>query len=638
MLRHFTLSHGFLAHYANLMCRTVIPFQESVLRDEVPGVAPSHAIQNFANAAYLRKNGHKSPENGDFYGMVFQDSDVAKWLEAAAYSLVLRPDSELEERIERICDLIAAAQEEDGYLNTHFTLVRPHQKFTNLLEGHELYCAGHMMEAAVALYEATGNKKLLSIMAKNADLLYRHFITEGAEGYPGHPEVELALIRLWKATGVDRYRELAEHFVNIRGVDPDFYIKERELRDWQIWGNDPRNREYQQSHLPVREQKDAVGHAVRAVYLYSAMADLAAVTHEDALTEACFHLFDSITKRRMYITGGIGSTAAGEAFSTDYDLPNDSVYAETCASIGLIFFAHRLLKLKRDGRIADVMERALYNTVPAGIELDGTKFFYANPLEVIPGSAGCVHPYGHVRPQRPGWFGCACCPPNAARLLTSISKYVWDCVDGILYADLFAAGELELPEIHIRVETAYPFGDTVKYTVLSGESPLAIRIPAFSRENYAVSSAGEYRDGYYYTTARAGDVITVKLDMTPKLNRADPRVARNSGMGAVTVGPLVFCAEGVDNNGDVLNFSLDSTRLTLNTEALSKIGGFPASDEDLDEIYTVTAEGAALISEDPDELYFSDHYRTVPRTLKLIPYFLWGNRGLNQMRVWMPIQ
>ncbi len=638
MLQHFKLTHGFFARYARLMCRTVIPFQESVLRDEVPGVAPSHAIQNFANAAYLREKGHKNPKNGDFYGMVFQDSDVAKWLEAAAYSLCIQPDSELEDRIDKICDLIAAAQEEDGYLNTHFTLVRPHQKFTNLLEGHELYCAGHMMEAAVALYEATGNQKLLSVMAKNADLLYRHFVTEGNEGYPGHPEVELALIRLWRATGIDRYRELAEHFVNTRGVDPDFYVKERERRDWQVWGNNPHNREYQQSHRPVREQRDAVGHAVRAVYLYSAMADLAAVTHDDALTEACFHLFDSITKRRMYITGGIGSTVAGEAFSTDYDLPNDSVYAETCASIGLIFFAHRLLKLKRDGRIADVMERALYNTVPAGIELDGTKFFYVNPLEVIPGSAGCVHPYGHVLPQRPGWFGCACCPPNAARLMTSISEYVWDYEDGILYANLFAAGELELPEIRIRVETAYPFHDTVKYTVLSGKSPLAIRIPAFSRENYAISSEGEYRDGYYYTTAQAGDVITVKLDMTPKLNRANPRVARNSGMGAVTVGPLVFCAEGVDNDGDVLNFSLDDARLTLNTETLIEIGGFPTSEEEFGGIYTVTAEGTALISENPDELYFSNHYRTVPRTLKLIPYFLWGNRGLNQMRVWMPIR
>jgi len=378
MIHNFKLSDGLFSRYANLLCDTVIPFQEAVLNDRIEGVAPSHAIDNFRNAAELLRTGEKT---GDFYGMVFQDSDVAKWLEAAAYSLVVRPDAELEARIDELCDLIAAAQEEDGYLNTFFTLKRPDKKFTNLLEAHELYCAGHMMEAAVGLYEATGNRKLLDVMQKNADRLYKQFITDGAEGYPGHPEVELALMRLWRASGNEKYRELAEHFINVRGVDSDFYMKEAQKRDWKVWDNNPTDKEYQQSHLPVREQPDAVGHSVRAVYLYTAMADIAAVTGEPALTEACMRLFDSITKRRMYITGGIGSMVYGEAFSKDYDLPNDTVYAETCASIGLIFFASKMLKLKRDGRFADAIERAIYNTVLAGIELDGTKFFYVNPLK-----------------------------------------------------------------------------------------------------------------------------------------------------------------------------------------------------------------------------------------------------------------
>ncbi|MBQ2279383.1 MAG: glycoside hydrolase family 127 protein, partial [Clostridia bacterium] len=406
MIHHYKLSEGLIPRYARLLCDTVIPFQEAVLNDRIEGVAPSHAIDNFRNASILLRTG-KKPENGDFYGMVFQDSDVAKWIEAAAYSLVIKPDAELEARIDELCDLIAGAQEADGYLNTHFTLNRPDKKFTNLLEGHELYCAGHMMEAAAALYEATGNRKLLDVMQKNADLLYRYFITEGAEGYPGHPEVELALMRLWRASGNEKYRELAEHFVNVRGVDSDFYKKEAAKRDWKVWGNDASNKEYQQSHLPVREQPDAVGHSVRAVYLYTAMADIAAVTGEPALTEACMRLFDSITRRRMYITGGIGSTVYGEAFTKDYDLPNDTVYAETCASIGLIFFASKMLKLKRDGRFADIIERAFYNTVLAGIELDGTKFFYVNPLEVIPGVSGVTPTHGHALPKRPGWFGCA---------------------------------------------------------------------------------------------------------------------------------------------------------------------------------------------------------------------------------------
>ena len=637
MLKSFKLSEGLFSHYARLLCDTVIPFQEAVLNDRIENVAPSHAIDNFRNAAALLKNGQK-PENGDFYGMVFQDSDVAKWLEAAAYSLLIKPDAELSARIDELCDLIAAAQEPDGYLDTHFTLERPTGKFQNLLEGHELYCAGHMMEAAVALYEATGNEKLLAVMKRNGNLLYQYFVVEGNEGYPGHPEVELALMRLWRATGDEKYKDLAEHFINVRGVDSDFYIKEVSQRDWKVWGNDAADKEYQQSHLPVREQPDAVGHSVRAAYLYTAMADIASVTKEPALMEACFRLFDSISKRRMYITGGIGSTVWGEAFSTDYDLPNDTVYAETCASIALIFFASKMLKLKRDGRFADVMERALYNTVLGGVELDGTKFFYVNPLEVIPGVSGKMATHRHTLPQRPGWFGCACCPPNAARLLTSVAKYAWDEEEGVAYSNLFTAGVLTLPLVQIRVETAYPFGDTVKYTVKSGATKLAIHIPAFTAKNYSVSMPGEYRDGYYYLDVKAGDVVEVKLEMIPKLNRANPKVAKDSGLGAVTVGPVVYCAEGVDNGGDVFSFSVDGNRLSLHKETAAQIGGFKSVADDLGEVYTVTAGGTSLVADDPEALYFTDAYREEERELKLIPYFMWGNRGLNQMRVWMPVK
>ena len=637
MLKSFKLSEGLFSHYARLLCDTVVPFQEAVLNDRVENVASSHAIDNFRNAAALLKNGEK-PENGDFYGMVFQDSDVAKWLEAAAYSLLIKPDAELEGRIGELCDLIAAAQEPDGYLDTYFTLERPSEKFRNLLEGHELYCAGHMMEAAVALYEATGNEKLLSVMKRNGDLLYRYFVEEGHEGYPGHPEVELALMRLWRASGDDKYKTLAEHFINVRGVDSDFYIREVSQRDWKVWGNDAADKEYQQSHLPVREQPDAVGHSVRAAYLYTAMADIAAVTREPSLMEACFRLFDSISKRRMYITGGIGSTVWGEAFSTDYDLPNDTVYAETCASIALIFFASKMLKLKRDGRFADVMERALYNTVLGGVELDGTKFFYVNPLEVIPGVSGKMATHRHTLPQRPGWFGCACCPPNAARLLTSVAKYAWDMDDGVLYSNLFAAGLLTLPQAEIWVETAYPFGDSVRYTVKSGAVKMAIHIPAFTAGNYSVSMPGVYRDGYYYLDVKAGDVVDVKLEMIPKLNRANIKVAKDSGLGAVTVGPVVYCAEGVDNDGEVFSFSVDRNQLTLNKETPAQIGGFKAVADDLGEVFTVTAGGTSLTADDPDALFFTEGYREVERELKLIPYFMWGNRGVNQMRVWMPVK
>ncbi len=637
MLHCFHSSGGLFSRYARLLCDTVIPFQEAVLRDEIDGVAPSHAVANFVNAAALLTG--NDTENDGFFGMFFQDSDVAKWIEAAAYSLLIRPDPALEARLDTLCDIIAQAQEPDGYLNTYYTLQYPERKFTNLLEGHELYCAGHMMEAAVALYETTGNRKLLDVMQKNAALLYRRFVEEGAPGYPGHPEVELALLRLWNVSGDERWRKLAEHFVNVRGVDPDFYVREQKQRDWQIWGNNPENREYQQSHLPVRQQPDAVGHAVRAVYLYTAMADLAATTKEPALTEACFRLFDSISKRRMYITGGIGSSTLGEAFTADYDLPPDTAYAETCASIGLIFFAAKMLQLKRDGKYADVMERAFYNTVLASIQLDGKKFFYVNPLEVIPGVSGEILTHYHTLPQRPGWFSCACCPPNAARLLTSSARYIWDlAVDGTLYANLFAAGELTLPGVSLTTETSYPFGDTVTYTVRSGQTRLAIHIPSFTAGNYSVSMPGEYRDGYYYLDVKEGDVIELRLDMTPRINRANIRVARDSGMAAVTVGPVVYCAEGADNDGEVFSFSLYRNGLHRETTAPAQIGGFSPVAEDIGTIYTVIAQGVSLQPDDPDALYFTDGYREIPRTLKLIPYFMWGNRGLNQMRIWFPVR
>ena len=636
MLKELTLTKGLFARYAKQLCDTMIPFQEAVLNDRVEGVAPSHAIENFRNAAACLAGDEE--KKGSFYGMVFQDSDVAKWIEAAAYSLLIKPDPELEGRLDELCDLIASAQEESGYLDTYYTLCPEDRRFTNLLEGHELYCAGHMMEAAVALYEVTGNEKLLAVMRKNADMLYRHFATEGAEGYPGHPEVELALMRLWQATGEESYKELAEHFVNVRGVDPDFFVKEAKQRNWTVWNSDPANNKNQQNHQPVRQQTEAVGHSVRAVYLYTAMASIAAVTREPELTQACFRLFDNITKRRMYITGGIGSTCHGEAFTTDYDLPNDTAYAETCASIALVFFASKLLKLKRDGKFADAMERALYNTVLAGIELDGKKFFYVNPLEVIPGVSGKIPTHYHALPQRPGWFGCACCPPNAARLLTSISQYAWDREDGVLYSNLFAAGELKLPEADILVETEYPFGDTVKYTVKSGKVRMGIHIPAFSAKNYSVSAPGEYRDGYYYLDVKAGDEILVKLDMTPRVNRGNVRIARTSGMGAVTVGPVVYCAEGTDNGGEIFSFTMDAASLKLNRETPEQIGGFSADARDLGAVYTVTVRGTRLVAEDSEALYFTENYRREEADVKLIPYFMWGNRGENQMRVWLPVK
>ncbi len=445
---------GFIGKYQKLVRDVVLPYQYSVLNDEAPDTEKSHVVRNFINAGCAVRG----EDVGDgFYGMVFQDSDAAKWIEAAAYSLSLFPDRKLEETVDKLIDIIADAQEPDGYLNTYYTIKDKEKRWTNLHEGHELYCSGHMMEAACAYYEATGKDKLLLVMQKNAEHIYDHFITKGHAGFPGHPEVELALLKMYRLLDNKHCLELAEHFINTRGCDPHFYEKEKEARGWSVWNGNPADTDYSQASKPVRSQSDATGHAVRAVYLYTAMADLAASTDDEELLAACRRLWESITKRQMYLTGGIGSTVHGEAFSVDYDLPNDTAYAETCASIGLLFFASRMLENEVLGEYGDVCERAFYNTVLAGMQLDGRRFFYVNPLEVIPGISGVSPTHRHDLPVRPKWYACACCPPNAARLISSFGKYAYGENADTAFCHLFAAGEISLANgMKFTCETKYP--------------------------------------------------------------------------------------------------------------------------------------------------------------------------------------
>ncbi|MEG1427402.1 MAG: glycoside hydrolase family 127 protein, partial [Oscillospiraceae bacterium] len=399
MLRKFKINDKFWGGYQRLICDSVIPYQREALWDRIPGVEKSHAIHNFLVAA--------GKETGEFGGWIFQDSDLAKWIEAVSYSLYIQPDKNLEAEVDKVVEYVADSQGEDGYLNTYFTLVRPENRWENLQEGHELYCAGHMIEAAVAYYEATGKSRLLEIMKKNADCIYSVFGKDKRRGFPGHPEVELALVKLYRATNDPKYLELSQYFIDERGTEPNFFAAERIKRDWTVWGADPLDRGYTENSKPVREQEVAEGHAVRAVYLYSGMADVARETGDTTLKSACERLWKNITEKQMYITGGIGSTVEGEAFTVDYDLPNDTAYAESCAAIGLMFFARRMLLLDKNGDYGDVMERALYNCVLAGMSLDGTKFFYVNPLEVNPDYSGKINGHKHVLPERPGWYGCA---------------------------------------------------------------------------------------------------------------------------------------------------------------------------------------------------------------------------------------
>ena len=618
-------SDGFIGRYQKLVRDTVIPYQYSVLNDKAEGAEKSHVVQNFINAG----KAVRGEDAGDgFYGMVFQDSDAAKWIEAAAYSLHNFPDPELEKKVDDLVDIIASAQDEDGYLDTYFTIKDKDKRWSNLLEAHELYCAGHMMEAACAYYEAVGKRKLLDVMRKNAEHIYSIFIENGHGGFPGHPEIELALMKMYRLTGDEKCLELAKYFINSRGTDPDWYKRERAARDWTVWGNNGEDPDYQQSGVPLRKAVRATGHAVRAVYLYTGMADLAAETGDKELYEACRRLWDSITKRQMYITGGIGSTVIGEAFSVDYDLPSDTAYAETCASIGLMFFASRMLENEVRGEYADVMEQAFHNTVLAGMQLDGKRFFYVNPLEVVPGISGKAQTQRHDLTQRPSWYACACCPPNAARLISSFGKYAYGENADTAYCHMYAAGTVSFANgMKLTCETEYPYGFTIRYKV-SGNGRLALRIPHWSG-GYTLTQNGNYvsakpENGYVYTAVSDGDDITLTLDDKPRFVYASPKIPRLSGYASVCRGPLVYCFEGADNSGDVLSLRLDANSGIEVIKREDAPDGAPV------------LKVRALRAKAQDGLYSTGKPVYEECTAYAVPYCTWGNRGENQMRVWLP--
>mgnify|MGYP000799387625 CR=1 FL=1 len=631
----FQAGEGLLPAYQKLVREVVIPYQYQVLEDKQEGVEKSHALENLRLAA-KKNRGEELTE--DFYGMVFQDSDVAKWLEAAAYTLGQQTAAQLEQLVDQVIALLGEAQQEDGYLNSYFTVKAPDKKWTDLQEAHELYCAGHLMEAACAHYEATGKDSLLSIMRKNADCIYEQFTKRNPRGCPGHPEVELALMRLYRATGDEKYKELCGHFLDVRGQEPNYFQEEKETRGWTLWGsiNEAVDTDYMQASLPVRQQKDAVGHAVRAVYLYTGMADVAKETQDETLLAACRNLWESITKRRMYVTGGIGSTFMGEAFTVDYDLPNDTVYAETCASIGLMFFAKKMLENEHRGEYADVMERAFYNTVLAGMQLDGKRFFYVNPLEVVPGISGKAVTHRAVLPTRPQWYACACCPPNVARMVSSFGSYAYSENEDTFFIDLYAGGTVKTEKgITLTCETDFPHGGTAKYTIKGeAETTVAIRIPAWSEKSVltvngeAVDLNAATKDGYAYITRawKDGDTLALTMDMTPHVVYASAKIAADSGKVCVQRGALVYCAEEVDN-GKVL---------PLYVKAGAEPKALDFEPETLGGIVPVEIAGCA--QQDIDTLYSTKAPKFVEKTIRLIPYYTWANRGENQMRVWLPVK
>ena len=614
-----------------------IPYQWNALNDAVPGAEPSGCLRNFRIAAGM--------EPGEHRGFVFQDSDAAKWLEGAAYSLMSRPDPKLEAKADELVKTIIAAQQPDGYLNTYYTITAPEKRFTNLRDDHELYCLGHLIEAAVAYYRATGKTALLDAMVKYVDLVDGVFGPEPEKlhGYPGHPELELALVKLYGVTGNERHLRLAGYFVDTRGTAPLFFEEEEKNNGngKYYFADGPLGYAYCQADRSVREQQEAEGHAVRAMYLYSAMADLARLTGDAGLRNACERLCASVTEKRMYITGAIGSSPYGEAFTFDYDLPNDTVYGETCAAIGLVFWARRMLLLEPEGKYADVMERALYNCVLSGMQLDGRSFFYVNPLEVLP--EACVKDHGkqHVRFRRQPWFGCACCPPNLVRLLMSLEEYLYSAAGDTVYVHLYVSGEAEfrLPggTIRLHCRTDYPWDGRIRFRI-QAEAPvsavLALRLPEWSPQ-YRLRINGEAAEpraerGYLPVERlwQDGDALELDLELKPALYAASPNVAEDAGKAAMVCGPLVYCAEEADNGPQLHRLGFDPTAeaerqsasdLPCSYKAITVVGW-----RDRDR----SPQGGSL-------------YRPLGKPerervrLRLIPYFLWANRSPGEMRVWL---
>ncbi|GEK88823.1 hypothetical protein SAMN04488100_10438 [Alkalibacterium putridalgicola] len=641
------INDSFWQRYIQLIRTEMIPYQWRVLNDEA-GIAidkerdddnipsdKSNAIENLKIAAG-QKEGHH-------YGYLFQDTDVYKWLESAANTYAIKPDEKLKSMMDDVAVLIEEAQEDDGYISTYYQIDAPEQKFRRLFESHELYSAGHLIEASVAYYKATGEDRLISVSKKLVVCIQNAFGPEEGKihGADGHQEIELALVRLYEVTGDQSYLDLSEWFLEIRGQDPDFYQKQLDenkkmgIRHEKTWGIDP---VYLQAHKPVPEQEEAVGHAVRLVYMATAMAEVAYHNKNQKLLKAAKSLWKSIVTKRLYITGGIGSTVHGEAFTFDYDLPNDTMYCETCASIGLMFFARAMMKNEVDAEYADIMERALYNTVISGMALDGKHFFYVNPLEVDPKSSKRDPGKSHVKPTRPSWFGCACCPPNLARTLTSLDRYIasttTDSLSVHLYMGMEGTYELEDQMIKLKQTTQMPYEGEVTLEIKEVVHPftLRLRIPSWAEDfKLKVNDIPieiERSDGYAMIEITSDATLSLTFAMPVLEWQSHPLVKEDKGKVAVQRGPFVYCIEEEDNEALLHLYTLADKPEPKFSE-YERLGDFVALEG--------TAEKILIDDSWSGVLYKAGikKQRTEMKKLTFIPYHLWANRSTGEMRVWV---
>lgn len=548
----------------------------------------------------------------------YWDSDVAKWIEGVSYSMINGANRELEPFVDGIVDLIGKHRQEDGYFNIYYTVCEKGMRWTNR-DNHELYCAGHLIEAAIAYKHATGKDAFLRYMIDYADCIYKVFIQDKSAAFttPGHQEIELALVKLYEETGNKKYLELAEFFIDSRGDKNNNDYKNNETYE---------QRARVQSHLPVRKQITAEGHAVRACYMYGAMADLARINGDTELFEACRRLFDNIVNKRMYITGGIGSSYIGECFTVDYDLPNAEAYSETCASIGLALFAKRMLKCEVNSKYSDIIEKLIYNGIISGVSVRGTSFFYENPLSIgrklTTEDNKFMAEYKRRRPirERVEIFECSCCPPNINRFFASIGDYLYSADNEYLYIHQFMDSTADIFGDKLTVSTSYPLDGSVKITY-SGNRKIAIRRPGWC-DNVVCSAPYEIKDGYMYFD-KCGD-IELEFEMKPCLVTAASAVEADSGKAAIMRGPVVYCAEAADNGGN------------LGDLFISAHGTFACEYDELSQLYSLVADGER--KETQTKLYSKFDDKTAHCKIRLIPYYTFANRGDSEMRVWMNVK
>lgn len=579
---------------------------------------------------------------------MFWDSDTGKWLEAVGNSLATHPDPELQRQADEIIDLIEQAQQPDGYLNTYFTVIEPELKWKNLRDWHEMYNAGHMIEGAVAYYQATGKRKLLDVLCRFADHIDTMFGPgeNQKHGYPGHPELELALVKLYHATGEKRYLNLAKYFIDERGKKPHYFdLEARERGDdpAKFWATTYR---YCQADEPIREQTMAVGHSVRACYLYAGVADVALETGDAQLLDVSRRLWDDLTQHQMYITGGLGPAHSNEGFTFAYDLPNETAYAETCASLALIFWAQRMFHLDPNGRYIDVLERALYNTALSGVSYQGDQFFYANPLAAYP-NVTPMRPISVIGEEarhyrRTDWFECPCCPPNLSRTVGTIQSYFYSTTPERLYVHLYSPNKAHFDfaggHVHIEQQTNYPWDGDVHITVESEQSvpfEMALRIPGWCRQ-FSIAVNGETQtvqpqNGYAVISRRwqSGDRVSLMLEMPVERVAAHPLIRQDAGQVALQRGPLVYCIEEVDN-GKLLQNVILPEDAPLNATFLPDLFG------------GVTVITGEALRREPEswsgEAYLPAStlkYRETKFPMRAIPYYLWANREQGEMRVWI---